>query len=89
MKTQIINYFDVWGNETDGFDVNDVSLFGRFEIEKEWEDNSELLEWLKSVDFIQDHAELADIRIEWNDGNIELTEEKSGMPLGRVEYKYI
>ena len=89
MKAQIINYYDVWGNEQDGFDVNDVSMFGRFEVEKEWGDNSELLEWLKAVDFIQDHASLEDIKIEWNDGAIELTEDRSGMPLGRVEYKYI
>jgi len=89
MKCQIINYFDVWSNEDDGFDVNDVSMFGRFEVDTEWEDRLELLTWLQSVGFIADHATLEDITIDWNDGYIELTETKNGMPLGRVEYKYI
>jgi hypothetical protein len=89
MKVQVIDYFDVWGNEDDGFDVNDLRRFGKFEVEAEWDDNAELLAWLKTISFIAEHATLDDLKIEWGDGSVELSEAKNGLPLGRVEWEVV
>ena len=81
----LINYFDVWGNEEDGWDVNDLS---RDETDI-WIDDDTTDEEL--VDFLIDEVGFlspsARGKVEvWNDGDmIEFSVAETGEPLCRLE----
>lgn len=81
---QFINYWDVWGNENDGWDVNDVS---RHNIYGDTPDTPEqILELLKFNDIVHANVSLADIEIEFHEFSVELTERANGRPFGRIEF---
>ena len=71
---------DVWGNETDGFDVNDRSCFDREvhfpttykvynqgkpgEFSDNWPTDQQILDTLRSIGFLSDKCKLTDITID-------------------------
>lgn len=87
MKTQQLtftNYYDVLGNEFDGYDVNDVS---RHNIEGSIPDTSEdVLSLLIDNDIVHRNVTLADVEIEIDEFGAEITESKTGRPFGRIEW---
>ena len=83
----LINYFDVWGNAEDGWDVNDVS---RDETDIWIDDdatNEEIVDYLiDQVGFLSPDAR-GGVEV-WNDGDmIEFSVAETGEPLGRLERK--
>ena len=83
----LINYFDVWGNEEDGWDVNDVS---RDETDIYIDDDAsdeEIVDYLiDKVGFLSPSAR-GKVEV-WNDGGmIEFSVAETGEPLGRLERK--
>ena len=83
----LINYFDVWGNEEDGWDVNDVS---RDETDIYIDDDltdEEIVDYL--IDQVGFLSPAARGKVEvWNDGDmIEFSVAETGEPLGRLERK--
>lgn len=81
MVWEIRDVFDVWGNEKDGWEVNDTASVGEFEIpENIIEDDKKLLEffvehgWLVSSDRRQ-------LEVNGDFGAIEILERKTGRPL--------
>lgn len=83
----LINYFDVWGNAEDGWDVNDVS---RDETDIWIDDDStdeEIVDYLiDEVGFLSPDAR-GKVEV-WNDGDmIEFSVAETGEPLGRLERK--
>lgn len=87
MKTQqliFINYYDVLGNEFDGYDVNDVS---QHRINGLIPDTSQdVLNLLIDNDIVHRNVTLADVEIEIDEFGAEITESKTGRPFGRIEW---
>jgi hypothetical protein len=85
-KIQIINYFDVWGNEEDGFQVNDLCKGPSDIVAKQPENAREVLQFLKRVGFLQKHVRLNMLDILWSDpDSIEIEQKKDGFPICRLE----
>lgn len=83
-KYRLINYFDVWGNEKDGYEVNNLCV----EADDLWiSDDStekEILKFLVQIGFLN----TSDRRKVYlmDDGEmIEIYQRKYNYPLGRLE----
>lgn len=85
-KVQLINYFDVWGNEEDGYEVNNLCKEGEpFDLPKGFTDE-QLLEALKEMEFFNNRATLETVRFEdLHDFGVEFYVARTGEPVGRVE----
>lgn len=87
MKTQQLtftNYYDVLGNEFDGYDVNDVS---QHKIKGSVPDTGQdVLDLLIDNDIVYRNVTLADVEIEIDEFGAEITEAKNGRPFGRIEW---
>lgn len=84
IKYRLINYFDVWGNEVDGWEVNNLCEEGVLEIEEN-ANNEELIEALKDFGFFNDNANINTVEV-WNDFEmIEFFDKKTHCPLCRLE----
>lgn len=75
------NCFDVWGNEKDGWEVNDQCLeFNAVELPNL--DDATLIAFLKERNFLTAKANRKNIRIEEVGNYLDVCEKKSGKPLG-------
>lgn len=83
-------YYDVWGNEEDGWEVNDISRF----TDKEYTisrdaDSDEVLKVLCAEGlFKREAVEQKLIEVDWScsdGGYIEFNEADTGKPIGRIE----
>jgi hypothetical protein len=81
IECTFVHFWDVWGNETDGFDVNDVSRHD-FTVSR-LDSDSDVLEALEENGF---NVSGCNIEMEWNESNVELTDFDTGKPLGRLEF---
>lgn len=80
-----VNYFDVWGNENDGWDVNDVS---RHKIEGSEPDTAaDVLSILQANDLVHADVSLADVEIELDSYGAEIIQKANGKPFGRIEWE--
>ena len=79
---KLIDYFDVWGNETDGYEVNDkIDTNIMLEIPYDVTDE-ELISKLVNVGFLGNNATVENVRIEWSDETFcELVEMETDWPL--------
>lgn len=79
---KLIDYFDVWGNETDGYEVNDkIDTNIMLEIPYDVTDE-ELISKLVNVGFFGNNATVENVRIEWSDEAFcELFEMETDLPL--------
>ena len=79
---KLINYFDVWGNAADGYEVNNLSNVFNF-IAEDTEKN--IIQVLKSKEFLNKNCRLNQFEI-YNAGDyIEFLSKKDLKPLFRVE----
>jgi hypothetical protein len=86
VKVKLINYFDVWGNEEEGFEVNNLCEECQFTLPNEFT-NEELLESLKDVGFILPEVKMEQIRFDdMFDYGKEFYQADNGYPIGRIEY---
>ena len=85
-KWTLTDYFDVWGNEVDGWEVNDVSIWSdNIELEDDMTDK-EIINQLIEIGYLspraRDQIKLIDggdwIEIEFSDSD------KPGIPMGRL-----
>jgi len=85
MKLIFVNYWDVWGNAREGFEVNNVSrhtLTGKIP-----ESPQAVLRLLKENEIIHKTARIRSFsEIDFQCSGIELTE-RSGRPFGRIEWE--
>ena len=81
MKWEIRDCFDVWGNEKDGWEVNDTASAGKFEIPEEIiNDDKRLLEFLVAHTRLQT-TDRRRLEVNGDYGCIEVRERKSKRPL--------
>ena len=84
-RLKLINYFDVWGNKKDGWDVNNACV--------EWDDvwtsdldNKTLLKILKNTDFLRKNVRINQIDFDWIGPECcEISVRRNLYPLGRIE----
>lgn len=87
----LIDYFDVWGNEDDGWEVNDQTVVE----EKIWisDDTTEeeLFNYLKdTVGYFNRNTKFSDVEIQWNDPDfIEIFQASDGCPVCSLRVSYM
>ncbi len=83
-RLKLTNYFDVWGNKKDGWEVNDACI--------EWDDvwtqdldDKTLLKILKNTGFLQKHVRTNQLNFDWVGPECcEILIRRNGYPLGRI-----
>lgn len=64
IKFQVIHHYDIWGNPSEGFTVNDsFELEDLLEVQEDYTDE-DLLEALKDIGFFKRHVTLEDIEFD-------------------------
>lgn len=82
---KLVNYFDVWGNENDGWEVNNLCTEGKYEV-KSFTDEALLELLIKDANFLLPHITLEDVIFDQSSFEmIEFSRVDNGKPLGRLE----
>lgn len=85
MEYKLIDYYDVLGNEEDGYEVNNLcTCVTDIEIADDATD-TDIINYLKSINFLSEKATTETVEVDGDDLFIELTEKETGYPLGRLE----
>lgn len=85
MKYKLIDYYDVLGNEEEGYEVNNLcTCVTGIEITDDATD-TDIINYLKSINFLSEKATTETVEVDGDDLFIELTEKETGYPLGRLE----
>lgn len=85
----LVDYFDVWGNEEDGYEVNNVAKVVHNIVIHDNTSEVELIRYLILIRFLEKGVTTDDITVEWPGFDmIELSETKTGMPIGRLEKNF-
>jgi len=74
---------DVWGNEEDGYEVNDVYKGDIFEVPANYNEN-DIYDLLKSQGFLKNYVQQDDIEIDMNEDFTEIFDALSGEPLWQI-----
>jgi len=74
---------DVWGNEEDGYEVNDVYKGDIFEVPTNYNEN-DIFDLLKSQGFLKNYVQKDDIEIDMNEDFTEIFDALSGEPLWQI-----
>lgn len=86
VKVELINYFDVWGNPEEGWEVNNLCKEGFLELPEDFS-NEDLLEALKDFGFLVPTVIEGQIDFEdMGDFGVELFQADNGCPLCRIEF---
>lgn len=85
-KYQLINYFDVWGNDDDGFEVNNQCRENIFIEIDENTTKENIIEQLIENGFLKNKANINNVDVDWFDDHfIELFESGRRYPLCALE----
>ena len=84
----LVDYFDVWGNEEDGWEVNNLSIeFNDLYLAPDIT-NEEIIDYLKNIGYFTKDVQMSDLSI-CDDGDmIEIEKADNGMPLCRLQRNY-
>lgn len=87
---KLINYFDVWGNKKDGWEINNLceEHAGELELhESEQYDYKKILQLLKNVGFLTRTTRINQLHFEdLHDFGVEIYQKKDMMPICRIEF---
>lgn len=85
---KVVDYFDVWGNEEEGFEVNNLATIGTIEI-SDYTNYHDILRKLVEINFLTSDIPVGDILDQLSIYNeyeiIEFSELNSDKPLFRLE----
>lgn len=89
-KWELIDYFDVWGNEQAGWEVNNQSVVSHGITITDDCNNDTIIDYLINNGFLLQTADTDDFYILWDVDYIEIFEKRNGKPLYcfRKEYEY-
>lgn len=80
---RVVDYFDVWGNPKDGFEVNNLATVGEIEV-KDYTDTKEIIQALKELGFLAKHVRTNMFEV-LNDYEFIEFFRKNGKPVFRLE----
>ena len=81
----LVDYFDVWGNPEDGWEVNNLSIeFDDLYLDPDITDE-EIVDYLKSIGYFNKDVTMADLEIEDSGDMIEFFKADDMMPLCRLQ----
>lgn len=78
---------DVWGNQKDGFEVNDRSKQGEYKVPCDfgtWSDE-QLVRWLKDYGFIRKGVHRSSLSFDGDDLTIYVEQSRDSYPLYQIE----
>ena len=82
---KLIDYFDVWGNATDGWEVNDITTVEDDIILAEDLTDEEIIDFLIQIEYLKPEAK-GNVYLESQDNEmIEIVQTKDDCPIGRLE----
>ena len=82
---KLIDYFDVWGNETDGWEINDLTTVEDDIIFAEDSSDEEIIDFLIQIEYLKPEAR-ENVHLESYDNEmIEIVQTKDDYPIGRLE----
>ena len=83
-RYKLVDYFDVWGNEEEGWEVNDLcTIFDDLYMEDDITDE-DIIDYLISIDYLNSKAKEGVI-IQGDGVMIELVSKENGCPIGSFE----
>lgn len=87
-KYKLINYFDVWGNEETGYEVNDLCVEETGIFLSDDSTDQEILSFLVRIGFLitDDPRKVCVVN---NGDMIEIESVEDGCPLGRLEREFV
>lgn len=83
---RIVDYFDVWFDSNDGYQVNNLCTQGVIALPDDW-DKTDIMCAFKKIGYWKKSVRLASWAIDWNcsdDEHVEIAD-RNGMPLCRLE----
>ena len=81
MKFELIDYFDIWGNSEDGWDVNDSCILYRdIFLPEDFSDN-EIIDTLINIGYFKINASVSNFEIVDLCGMIEINNASDGSPI--------
>ena len=82
---KLIDYFDVWGNPIDGWEVNDLTTVEEDILIAEDSTNEEIIDFLIQIEYLKPEAR-ENVHLESYDNEmIEIVQTKDDYPIGRLE----
>lgn len=83
---QLIDYFDMYKDESGAWTVNNLCKIGEPITITDDATELDIINYLKSINYLGENADDKNVRIEWlDDYFIELVENETDLPLGRLE----
>ncbi len=88
MKMILVDYFDVWGNPEDGYEVNNLARYDEKPVEiNDPEDEVDILISLVSYGYLKPEAlKLLEVDFSMIDFCLEINIMETGEPVCRLEY---
>ena len=86
MELIFVNYWDVWGSESEGWEVNDVARHTLKNSEAP-DTEKDVLSILIDNDIVHSDTSLDDLDLEFSSFSVEITERKTNRPFGRIEWE--
>ena len=84
-KYKIVDYIDVWGNATDGWEVNNLTTVEDDIVIAEDSTDEEIIEFLIQIEYLKPEAkELVHLE-SYDNEMIEIVQTKDDYPIGRLE----
>lgn len=87
MKYELINYFDVWGNAEDGWEINNQCVELRDLVITDGATDKDILNYLVDIGFLVT-SDMRKLVVENNGDMIEIFEKKSMKPICRLQQIY-
>jgi hypothetical protein len=85
-EVRLINYFDVWGNKKDGWEINNMCEEGRLRIHEDYT-NKEIMQALKGFGFLKNTVRINQLEFDHlHDFGIEIYQKKDMKPICRLEW---
>jgi hypothetical protein len=83
---QLVNYFDVWGNKIDGWEVNNLCMEGDPFLLSDECTQKNVVQKLKEIGFFKKtvRMNMVDFSI-WDNDMIEISQRNNGCPICRLE----
>ena len=82
---KLIDYFDVWGNPIDGWEVNDLTTVEEDIVIAEDSTDEEIIDFLIQIEYLKPEAR-ENVHLESYDNEmIEIVQTKDDYPIGRLE----